>query len=31
MKEVKIMRKDIKTVLMERDKMTHDEAEDLIN
>jgi hypothetical protein len=25
------MRKDIKTVLMERDNMTHDEAEDLIN
>jgi hypothetical protein len=25
------MRKDIKTVLMERDNMTHDEAEELIN
>jgi dephospho-CoA kinase len=24
------MRKDIKTVLMERDNMTHEEAEDLI-
>jgi len=25
------MRKDIKTVLMERDNMTHEEAEEIIN